>query len=263
MKSEITISELAKLMNVSVHQIRYFEEKEVLMPSYTGDNQYRMYGIEQIYQLAHILLLRKLGLSVQSIKECMTSFGPEQVRQVLQTSLAETNAEILRLQSLQRFISKVLHEHKDFSQENTAYQVKWREPVNLMFWFEMSSQSTLHARELAGQAGQIANLFETDIHFVYDGAGNVSLYTEVREQGSRVLPAGEYLISQFAIEHEAELDRQIARFYDYAAAQSYAVTGPLVLIEKSYLSLFSQDKLHYELLLQLEAGVPAEEGSAP
>lgn len=74
MKSEITISELANLMNVSVHQIRYFEEKEVLGPAYTDNNQYRMYGIEQVYQLAHILLLRKMGVSVQSIKNCMTSY---------------------------------------------------------------------------------------------------------------------------------------------------------------------------------------------
>lgn len=263
MNSEITISELAKLMNVSVHQIRYFEEKGVLMPSYTGDNQYRMYGTEQIYQLAHILLLRKLGLSVQSIKECMTTFGPEQVRQVLQTSLADTNAEIIRLQALQQFIGKVLQEHQDFSQEGHTYQVKWREPVNLLFWFEMSTQSALHARELAGQAGQVANLFESDIHFVYEGEGNASLYTEVKGQSSRVLPAGEYLSSQFVIEHEAELDQRIEEFFGYAAEQAYTLAGPLVLVEKSYLSLFSQDKLHYELLILLEPGTSATRGSRP
>ncbi len=66
MKSEITISELAKLMNVSVHQIRYFEEKEVLLPAYIDNNQYRMYSMDQVYQLAHILLLRRLGVSVQN-----------------------------------------------------------------------------------------------------------------------------------------------------------------------------------------------------
>lgn len=82
MKSEITISELAKLMNVSVHQIRYFEEKGVLEPAYTDNNQYRMYSIEQVYQLAHILLLRKLGVPVHSIKVCMTSFSFDQYRQL-------------------------------------------------------------------------------------------------------------------------------------------------------------------------------------
>lgn len=58
MKQEITISEFAKLMGVSVHQIRYFEEKGILYPSYMDENQYRMYGIEEIYRLSHILLLR-------------------------------------------------------------------------------------------------------------------------------------------------------------------------------------------------------------
>ncbi len=62
MKSEITISELAKLMNVSVHQIRYFEEKGVLLPAYIDNNQYRMYSMDQVYQLAHILLLRNYNV---------------------------------------------------------------------------------------------------------------------------------------------------------------------------------------------------------
>ncbi|WP_241781647.1 MerR family transcriptional regulator [Paenibacillus sp. DMB5] len=48
MQKEITISELARLMQVSVHQIRYFEEKELLLPAYTDSNQYRKYSIDQI-----------------------------------------------------------------------------------------------------------------------------------------------------------------------------------------------------------------------
>lgn len=79
MKDEITISELANLMQVSVHQIRYFEEKGVLQPAYTGENQYRMYGMDEVYRLAHILLLRKMGLSVQMIKDCLSHLTAEQI----------------------------------------------------------------------------------------------------------------------------------------------------------------------------------------
>lgn len=80
MKEEITISELARLMQVSVHQVRYFEEKGVLDPAYTDENQYRMYGLDQVYQLAGILLLRKLGVSVPAIKEYLASFTPVQYK---------------------------------------------------------------------------------------------------------------------------------------------------------------------------------------
>ncbi|WP_379159973.1 MerR family transcriptional regulator [Paenibacillus sp. sgz5001063] len=248
MKSEITISELARLMNVSVHQIRYFEEKGILLPSYTDDNQYRRYSIDQIYQLAHVMLLRKLGLPVQAVKECMTDFGPEEIRRMLQNSLEETQAGILRLQQLEQFIRKVLHEHDDFSQDTTAYRVVRRESVKLRRWFELNEQSALQARQLAEYAQPAHNLFEADIHYIYEGTGSAVLCTEDTETVDLVLAAGEYLYSPFLVSNEDELAQQIVRFSEYAAEHKYITAGPLILIEKSYLSLFSPDKLHYELL---------------
>ncbi len=251
MRNEITISELAKLMDVSVHQIRYFEEKGLLQPAYTDDNQYRMYSMDEIYQLAHILLLRKLGLPVQAVKESMTGFGPDQVRQMLQTSLENTHTEILRLQQLQLFIGKVLQEHRDFGQEIEAYRVKRREAVNLRRWFGLSSQNVLEARQLAGQAGPGLNLFEADIHYVFEGEGPAVLCTEAAEGGSLLLPAGDYLSSQFLAADEDELEQRMEQFSSYAADRTLHLTGPLMLIEKSYLSLFSPDRLHYELLRRI------------
>lgn len=60
--------------------------------------------MDQVYQLAHILLFRRLGVSVQSIKGCMTSFYVDQYGQLLNRSLIEINDELLRLQEL--FISR-------------------------------------------------------------------------------------------------------------------------------------------------------------
>lgn len=87
MKEHITISQLAQLMNVSVHQLRYFEEKGILYPSHTEENQYRMYGLHEIYQLSHILLLRKLNVPVGQIQECMTSYAADDYNQLLEHSL--------------------------------------------------------------------------------------------------------------------------------------------------------------------------------
>lgn len=100
MKNEITISELAKLMNVSVHQIRYFEEKGILQPAYVDHNQYRMYDMDQVYRLAHILLLRKLGMPVQFVKEWITSYSGDQFGQLLHGCLSDIDTELLRLQEL-------------------------------------------------------------------------------------------------------------------------------------------------------------------
>lgn len=57
---------------------------------------------------------------------------------------------------------------------------------------------------------------------------------------------------QCSIQEEDELEQVIEQFYDHAAAQSYVISGPLVLIEKSYLSLFINHKLQYELQVLIE-----------
>ncbi|TVX93394.1 MerR family transcriptional regulator [Paenibacillus agilis] len=252
MQNEITISELAKLMNVSVHQIRYFEEKGVLQPAYTDENQYRMYGIEEVYKLSHILLLRKLGVSVQTIKECMTSYSADQYRDLFHTSLQEIEAELRRLKETQHFIKKVLQEQQDATTKSKQFQIKWRDTTYFTTWIKMDVSEQLTARHLAAQANRIPNLFEMDFHCIYDGSNTISLSLETKEPADHSLPQGNYLSMQTLINADDELEQAIEQLYAYAASQSFVTSGPLLLTEKSYLSLFSEQKLHYELQVCIE-----------
>lgn len=253
MNREITISELARIMNVSVHQIRYFEEKNILQPAYIDDNKYRMYDMDQVYELAQILLLRKLGVSVPSIKQAFATLNDEQFEQLLHHSLQETASQIEKLQELQQLISKVLQEQRNFSGQTPAYEVKQREAARLKRWIKMEEPAALDARLLAELATPIPNLFESDIHFLYESSDAITLCLENQQSDDLILPAGDYLSARFLIEHEDELVLKIEQFYGHAAAHFYTLTGPLILIEKSYLSLFSQGKLHVEILQKIES----------
>jgi len=252
MKSEITISELAKLMNVSIHQIRYFEEKGVLRPAYIDNNQYRMYSIDQIYQLSHILLLRKLGVPVHAIKECMTSYSADHYKQLLHGSLLDIDRELMRLTELQAFIRKVLQEQLAFSSQPNPAHIKWRETTYFTRWIELDSHTQLNAKRLE-QAKSVPNLFESDVHYIDDGSGSLALCLEAQEPpGDLFLPGGPYFFIQVLVDGEDELEQKIEQLYADAAAQSLVVSGPLLVIEKSYLSLFSNSKLHYELQVLIE-----------
>lgn len=300
----MTISELAKLMQVSVHQIRYFEEKGVLLPAYISENQYRMYGLDEVYRLAHILLLRRLGISVQSIKDCLGDFTPDQVASLLRQGMADTEEEIRRLQELNQFIHKVIQEYAEFSEEGLVderriergpteveyakekqsdeqqttitsqdvslevigkdsvgicmsnqqeYRIKHLQPLSLEKWFELEPKQGLHAELLKEQ--RLPSLFEVDIHYLWDESGTITLYSEMKDdqEGSDLLlPEGAYLVSRCQIREEQEIDERIEQLYEYASRQEYVVAGPLVVIEKSYLSLFHSDKLHYELRIRLD-----------
>ncbi|MNO45750.1 zinc-responsive transcriptional regulator [compost metagenome] len=260
MKTEITISELAKLMNVSVHQIRYFEEKGVLQPAYTDNNQYRMYSMDQVYQLAHILLLRKLNVPVRSIKECMTTFSADQYWQLLHSSLREVDAGLLRIKELQQFVKKVLHEQQSFSSQSSQYQIKRRDITYLTRWIEMDSSTKLKAQLLAERVNRVPNLFETDIHYIYDGSNIITLCLKTQGPSDFSFPEGEYLSMQGVIHENDELEHMMEQFYEYADAQSLVLIGSLIIIEKSYLSLFSESKLHYELQALVKPVANSERG---
>ncbi|MGF6354928.1 DNA-binding transcriptional MerR regulator [Paenibacillus sp. 4624] len=254
MKDVITISELAKLMQVSVHQIRYFEEKGVLHPAFTGENQYRMYGMNEVYRLAHILLLRKMGLSVQVIQDCLSHLTAEQIMPIFRQALTDTEAEIRRLRDTKHFIEKLLEEKESISQksiqtEGGAYSIIHRDEVSLSLWFEMQDAESLGAQRLVEHRGNISNLFEADIHYVYNDSGTIGLYTqEENRQSDLILPTGSYLSCTLFVQNEERIAKTIQEFYAYAEDKGYLCSGPLIMVEKSYLSLFTPDQLHYELL---------------
>lgn len=127
----------------------------------------------------------------------------------------------------------------------------------------MDFDTKLNARRLAEQARRIPNLFESDIHYMVNGPGTLALYLETQALGDLCLPEGEYLSTSRMVHTDEELEQAIEQFYGYAAAQSFVLVGPLILIERSYLSLFNHNKLHYELQALIEPDGNFEKGSRP
>jgi DNA-binding transcriptional MerR regulator len=238
-------------MGVSTHQIRYFEDKEVLLPAYTDTNQYRMYGLEQVYRLAQILLLRKLGFPVQTIKESIDKPSSEQMSQLLHASLDDLEAEIKRLEELRRLTVNILEEQREYAGQSPAYRIKQKNATVLKCWFRTDARRGMDVMLLAKQSPP-PDLFESDIYFVIEDNGKIAVCTESKTEGGLMLPESRYLCYPFLAEDEGEIELRIHGMLQYAELQSLALNGPIVLAEKSYLSLFSPDKLHYELMIEVQ-----------
>ena len=71
--SEYTTGELAKLANISVRTIQYYDKKKLLKPSKIFDNGKRIYTDNDLSRLKLILLFKNLGLSLKSIAEILES----------------------------------------------------------------------------------------------------------------------------------------------------------------------------------------------
>jgi DNA-binding transcriptional MerR regulator len=254
LKKHVTISQLSQLMNVSVHQLRYFEEKGILYPSYTEKNQYRMYGLHEIYQLSHILLLRKLNVSVGQIEKCMTSYAADDYNQLLEDSLRRVQDEIANLKLLEQFIHKVLKEHHNLTHQDNEYQIRLLGPRHLKLWFAFERDQELTARDLFEQRPAPPQLFENDLHYLSD-SGQVKLCyetTDMTDTADYILEEGSYLYKHFSVTEDDEIEYEIQQLERYVTQHQYMCQSKIILVEKSYLSLFDNNKLQYEIQVKVK-----------
>lgn len=76
MESLFTIGEVAKLFNLSVKTLRYYESKNLLNPIYINEKSgYRYYSRNQFLNLDLIKCFRKVGVSIEETKDLIYSQG--------------------------------------------------------------------------------------------------------------------------------------------------------------------------------------------
>jgi cell division protein FtsZ len=64
----ISIGQLSSDMGISIRTIRYYEEVGIFKPARTANSNYRYYGSVEIEKLGIIIFLKKIGFSLQDIK---------------------------------------------------------------------------------------------------------------------------------------------------------------------------------------------------
>lgn len=67
----LSIVEVARMAKVTSRTLRHYDDIGLLPPAYVGSNGYRYYGQEQLLRLQQILLLRELGLGLDTISEVL------------------------------------------------------------------------------------------------------------------------------------------------------------------------------------------------
>ncbi len=110
MKEIFTVGEFSNLFRVDVQTLRYYDSIGLLVPAYRdSSNGYRHYRFDQVYQLASIRYLRRLGYSLKQIRNYLDSRDLEHTMDYLRKqsqSLREKWEELNRIDSV---IQRKLH----------------------------------------------------------------------------------------------------------------------------------------------------------
>ena len=67
------VSEIAKLFNISVRTVHYYDEIDLIKPSIIGENGYRYYDNNDLILFEEVLFYKALDIPLKDIKEIMTS----------------------------------------------------------------------------------------------------------------------------------------------------------------------------------------------
>lgn len=70
---EYTVQKLGRLAGVSTRTLRYYDEIGMLKPARINSSGYRIYGQKEVDQLQQILFYRELGVSLDKIRQIVTS----------------------------------------------------------------------------------------------------------------------------------------------------------------------------------------------
>jgi DNA-binding transcriptional MerR regulator len=101
-----TIGRLARLANVSVETIRYYERRSLLEPVPRTRSGYRVYPPSTVERIRFIKEAQALGLSLADVKEILAGFDPgrgpdcRRVHDLLARHLTELEARVRALQAL-------------------------------------------------------------------------------------------------------------------------------------------------------------------
>ncbi|MBR9648103.1 MerR family transcriptional regulator [Clostridium tyrobutyricum] len=124
MKDRISITDLARLRNVTTETLRYYDRIGLFKPIYVDPNtKYRYYSILQYEKLGTIKELRQLGMKLKEIKEYFDNRSSKKSLSMLVNKHSELKDKITKLQLLEISISQKINFLKSAIDESNTNNV--------------------------------------------------------------------------------------------------------------------------------------------
>ena len=113
--SQYTTGEIAKLCDVTVRTVQYYDTRGILTPSALTEGGRRLYSEDDLSRMKIICFLRGLGLGIDTIGQLLSEEDPgsvisillEQQAQALRAEIGEGQAKLGKLEELRRELKSV------------------------------------------------------------------------------------------------------------------------------------------------------------
>lgn len=120
--SKYTTGEIAKLCNVSVRTVQYYDTRGIIVPAELTEGGRRLYSDEDLGKMKIVCFLRELDLSLDTIAKLMQEKNSKEVislileeqEKMLKSDISEKQAKLEKLEKLHQLLMK----NENFSVES-------------------------------------------------------------------------------------------------------------------------------------------------
>ncbi len=252
MENKFTIGQMAKLHNMPVKTLRYYDEIGLFKPNEVDPKTgYRYYTVEQFKLLDIITYLKMLGVPLEEIKKQISNRDIREFIKTLHNHQKITERKIRELQIVKKKIEERIKEFEAAAnttnvgvpfvkqmEERTILQ--WREPIRTTVDLELSlrkikSYSHPFASIISGKVGfTLSEAHVRQQHFTE--YSSIFLLLEEAEKGHlprdlelvATLPAGEYACLYYRGAH-SDAPPYVQQLVDYLQGEGYRPKGDFII----------------------------------
>lgn len=140
MNEVYSIGKLAKISNITVRTLRYYDEIGLLNPSNKTAGGHRYYTDQDITKLQQIITLKELGLQLETIQEFIKNKEME-LRELLQLRLKMIRVEREKIDQMERTILSLLD--LAYLEKNT----NWEDLIEVFHSYKMTNGDIKRLRD--------------------------------------------------------------------------------------------------------------------
>ncbi len=238
MKKYFKIGELAKLYQIGVDAIRYYEEIGLIQPE-RSEKGYRLYSVHDIWRLNVIRDLRSIGFDMDRIRQYLECHNTASTLKLLEEEQAAIDAHITVLKKLQDNVNRRLSTLRSAEElplnEISLNQLPPRRCHCLSEGYQEADEMDILIKRLINLdknrlyiigSNQVGTMISLN---TLRNRGQLSYQSVfiIDEQGGQELPGGAYLCVTYrgAYQQSALWGRKLA---DYAENHGFSPTGDLL-----------------------------------
>ena len=258
MRKDLTIGEVAKLLDTSTYNLRYYQKQGIISPSGRSENGYRLFNLDDVIHIKCVMLFRESGIAIKEIRKLLNNYNKDNYTEALKRSLDRIISEIKRLVLLKADIEKTLCSAQNIVNRFSIRSLDARIFSEIKRSGYNESYSAKELFDIGEKEGINKSLIlSNDLYYVlYDDEISLCVPAQSnRDCVSISYNKGKYLCYEFMIndyEDTKKIDDRINEFIEYITNNQYKHKGELLFIVHLGTSLITETGFCGELQIRIE-----------